>query len=677
MHEQCLMDLEKFFVDGRWWAGSYGNQFANKPKPEFNKIWKSVQRVVGDINDLELNAVIASNSSDATDDDAELLQKRWRHDFHASYGAEASEQATMEAVVGGIGCVKMTTRHEDEENPDDDEQYVCFEPVYSACSTVFFDVGALSKDKHDARFGWHVVNVNRRAIEEEYGLDVVSFAAEPFINDLPVMGGKDAYVAHYWEVVEKTITTYDFTEMMDGNYYSITTGDGIKDNQGNKVTRDGLKLMMEDYATYMEMDGIMDAKPPTSKRKVKMVEYALMDGEKFLVKSKTPFKRVPLFPRYGYWAMINGFEYFCGEVRKKTDTEMFNNMIGSSMMQIASKDQVPKPEYAPEQIQRFASQRASADNDNVPFLMSDPIKDKNGNILLAGPISVHQPPAIGTGLQAANQYLELNTQQHNGSGQTTTPSNTSAMAIQQVNDRNDDCYLPMVKNVCYAIRAQCDAWIPTAQYIYFSNQRRLRVEEHDGNYSMINTLEMGESEDGVYGPFVNSGRGRYTVVVRTGQSYKDEQAQEFEQSLQIAQMVGSQTEVGQMAALTAVINTSGEGSYYARTIARYRQIDMMMQMGIPNLEPQNEDEEQYIQNKIAQMQQAQQQQDPMQQMAQAEMIKAQADQAKIQVDMYNAESKRIDTNTNAMKAGVEAQLKQQDQVLRMWEKRYMATRNGR
>ncbi|MEL7477278.1 MAG: portal protein [Pseudomonadota bacterium] len=668
MREECLKDLECFFIDNKWWAGNYGVQFKNKPRPEFNKIWKAINRVVGDICEMELNAIIVSNSDEATDEDSELLQKRWRNDFNASDGAEASEIATMEAAIGGFGCTKMVSKFEDEENPNPERQYLCSEIIHSACTHVFFDAASIRKDKADSRYGWQLIRTNRKAIEEEYGKSVTPFAGEVFIatdNAINYRDNKkDLILAHYWEVVEKKLTTYDFSAMVP---LKITTGDGIKDEFGNKYTREDLKEMRDDYKEQIGED------VPTTKRKIKCVEYALCDGEGYLEKAKTPFKRVPLFPRYGYHTVINGNEYYCGEVRKRRDTEMFQNMYGSTMMEIMAAPQIPKPEYLPEQIAAHAAERSRADIDNAAFLLSDPVTDANGNITHMGPIGYSQPPQMGTGLQAAGAFLEQNTAEHNGMGSATVPANTSASAVQAVNERQDDTYTPMVRNTMHAIKAQCEAWIPAAQAIYFSNQRKIRVEEADGNYAQVTTLEMKQMDDGSYGPYGNAARGRYSVMIKQGQSYKDTKAAELEQNLQIVQAMGTDTPVGQMASLQLVLSTTGEGTYFSRKIARFQQMEMLMGMGI-DPEPQNPEEEQYIQQKMQQMQMAAQSQQETPEMvaaraqeglAQAEMIKAKNAEDKNKISLIDAETRRIDVVADAEAKGIELQRKDLESKMKL------------
>ena len=289
--DNCLKDMERFYIN--FWDGAYGDKFKNKPKPQFNKLWRSINRIASDINDMELNAVIVSNSHEATDDGAELLQRKYRNDWQNSDGPEASEIATMEACVGGFGATKWVAKYEDEENPDPDRQYLCAEIVNSACTSVFFDAGSNRKDKGDSRWGWHIIRTNRKAREEEFGVDIVSFfdahkSSGVISNAVERQTEKDIYLAHYYEVIEKKLRVHDFTAL---NGIKITSGDGIKDEAGNSYTREDLKEIREIYAEEIGEDA------PVIEKVVKYVEYALADGEKYLTKpQRTPFKRVPYLP---------------------------------------------------------------------------------------------------------------------------------------------------------------------------------------------------------------------------------------------------------------------------------------------------------------------------------------------------------------------------------------------
>lgn len=671
-YDACSEDRQKFYITGAWWQGSHRKQFKNRPKPEFNKLWRPINRLIGDINDMELNSLIISNSDEATDEGAELLQKRWRNDFQSSEGIEASENANSEAIIGGFGCVKVVSKYEDEEDPDEDKQYLTMEIVQDASNSVRFGAEAIRKDKSDAIRAWHVIKGNNEAFKKQFNVDrIVSFPVDSpgFYNVERYSEDKDTYLAHYYEVIEKNLTEYDFSPMYDdGTELKITAGDGIKSTDGRKFTRDELKEMRAIYAEEMGEE------PNTRRYKTKYVMYALADGEKYLTKpQKMPFKRVPLIPRYAYYTLLEGEEYFCGEIRKQLDHEMFHNYFGSALMQIMAKPQVGKPEYLREQIAKHAQQRARDDIDNLPYLVSDPVRDGNKNIVHMGPVAQHQPPQIGSGLATAGQFLQQGLQEFASSGQTTVPSNASGEAIQQVNERQDDTFLPIVKNILHSIKGACECWIPAAQTIYFSNQRRLRVMEVDGKYGQITTMEMMETNDGRYGPYGNTTPGRYAVRVEQGEAYKDQRTAERETNLEMLQYVGTDTEFGQLIAMNAMTLTNGEGGDMMRRVARFKMLDTMIAMQIPfdpkTIGDMSEEEIQYVQVRSQQIQQQQQQalaeqQAVLQQTAiaegQARLMEGQAalqneqnDAVKNQIAYEKLQNDRIKLGIDARKAGAD------------------------
>lgn len=643
-NRSCLEDYEFATVSGAMWKGSYSKQFENKPKPEINLIFSAINRVLGHKQRLEMNAKIVSNSDEATDKDADLLQSRWRNDFQSSEGTEALNNSDQEAFFSGFGAFKLVSKYEDEEEPDAEKQYLCIEPIYSAASSVVFGP-SIKKDKSDCKQAWHIIRTSRKEVEEEYGVDVTSINAQVDWFDWDTDTEKDIYLAHYYEVKERTLTDYIFGD------YVVTTGDGIKDSNGDKISRD-------DLATLRELEP-----HETKKRKTKYVEYALMSGDKYITKpQKMPFKRVPIIPQYGYYQVINGIEYYCGEVRKRRDPQMFFNTYHSSLMEIMAAPQVEKPEYTPEQIARHAGERNKADIDNAAFIMSDPVKNPDGSIAHIGPIGRQTPPQIGTGLAAAGQQLQSNLIEMAGAGQSSVPSNAAADAIKQVNERQDDSFQPLMQNSMAAIKAACEIWLDAAKVLYFSNKRSLRVQAEDGSYSQVETMGYDYNENGEFGVFKNTAKGRYTVQVKTNESYKSKKEAELETTLKMLQFADTNSPQGQMLLNQAIISTTGEGGARARMVAKYQIIDTMLAMGL-DPQPENDEETQYIQNKIQQIRQ-QAQQDPniilAQAEAQARINEGQAalqnevnDANANQIKMYDSETKRIDVMTKAQKAGVD------------------------
>jgi hypothetical protein len=261
---------------------------------------------------------------------------------------------------------------------------------------------------------------------------------------------------------------------------------------------------------------------------------------------------------------------------------------------------------------KHGGQRARADIDNLPFVMSDPIKNPDGSIAHLGPIGKQTPPQIGSGLAVAGQALESNLLEMGGAGQSTLPSNAAADAVRQVNERQDDTFQPLIQNSMSAIKSACEAWIDAAQVLYFSNPRKLRVQALDGSHSQLETMQYMVDDEGNYGPYKNSARGRYTVQVKIGESFKSKKEAELDTTLKMLQFADSGTPQGQILLNQAILSTTGEGGARSRRIAQYQIINNMLALGI-DPQPKDDDEKQYIQQKIQQMEQAQnqQQEDPV------------------------------------------------------------------
>jgi hypothetical protein len=637
-----LADFEFAFISESQWAGSYADNFQNKPRPVFNKIARYINRVIGQKQRLAINARIISASNEATDEDAEVLQSIWRNDQNRGDGAEARENADLEAFTCGMGAIKLTTRFEDEENPDNDRQMLQTEEILSAVSSVFFNAGAIKKDKSDAKQGWHLVRANRRELEEEFGVSIASYPqsiCQTYYFDWNVDSTKDVYVAHYYEVSERKVTEYVF-DINGAEFYVKVVGGKRTDAEGNEIDKKDFEELVKDKDIDFEV----------TNRKEKVVEYALLSGDQFLIKPrKTVFKEIPIKVQYGYHIVINGVSYWWGEATLLRDPQLYFNSYMSAMMQIMSESQISRPEYTPEQIARYANQRTKLVQDNPNFLMSDPIKNKDGSIAHLGPVAQHQPPSIGTGLQASGQQLESLLAEIGGTGQSTVPANVSADAITQINQREDDTYQTLFQNSMHNTKALARCWIPAAQKIYFSNPRQLRALAEDGSYSQIETLAFGVDDNGDIGNVRNKALGKYDVEVKAGESYQSKKEAEKAGNLEILQFTDTATPKGQMVLNNVILASTGEGTADLKRIARFENIQIMLSMGI-DPQPKTDEERQYIQQ--LQQQQANQGQQP-----DPNMILAESEaQARIMEGQAALQNEQNDAQANQIKAG-ELQLK--------------------
>lgn len=666
-NRQVLDDHEFANVPGAQWKGSDLKQFKNKPKPENNKVAHAVNRIVGQFMRLEMNAKIITKSDDSSDEDAELLQGLWRNDFSSSDGIFAINSAADEAFTGGFGAYRLVSKYDDEENPDDDHQHVELESILSAASCVVFNAGALRHDKRDAKQGWILVRANREELELEYGKNFSGFNQAVTWFDWSMDGTKDVYVAHYYEVVEKKITIFDF-----GGGVTVTK-DGTKytDDQGLDVTKEELAQLLE-FNDYERKT-----------KKIKYCEYALISGNKILEKPRrTPFKAIPIIPQYGYHTVINGIEYYCGEVARQRDPQRFENMGFSSMMQIMASPATEKREYLPEQIERFKHMHSNMNIDDYAYLLSDPVYDENDKIIQMGPVGIQAPAQIGTGLASAMQYLQQANAEQAGTGQSTLPANVSAAAVQQVNDRQDDSYQKLFENAMHSMKACCEVYVDAAQLLYFTNERTVRTKAEDGSYSRVKTMQYDTDEEtGNYGPYKNSARGKYDVVVTIGESHKSKKEAELATNKEMLQYTDTNSPKGQLILNNAIMATTGEGGADLRRIARFENLRIMADMGI-DPQPKTDEEKQFIQNYMQQKQQQMQMQMQQQQQMQEQTIVAEGnarlmegqaaimneknDAVKNQIEMEKVKNDRAALMVKAQEAGVKIEGMQIDNQIKVF-----------
>ena len=584
---QAVEDLRFAFVAGAQWDGSDSEMYKNRPKFENNTTAIAIQRIHGQYQRANFGIKVIPNSDESTDMDAEILTAKYRDDFIKSDGIEADSNAALEAFTCGFGATLWTNKYENEETPNQNRQYLCSEPVYSACSSVVFSANALRKDKADAEKAWLLVRANRKYIEEEYQETVCSYPT--LISDnfgWNRDSTKDIYLAHVWEVTEKTFTDYIFPL----SQLKITVGNGdIIDQEGNSIDRE----ILNELKDIEEFEVI--------KRKVKFIEYSFQHGDGYLIRpKKTPFKRVPLIPRYGHYCVINGIEHWFGEVALKRDPQRFGNMLYSALGQIASQNQITLNEYLPAQVNRHKDAFQNKDIDNPPYILTDPAELPDGSQAI-GPVGTHQPPAIGSGLQAAIQINQGIKAEQEGSGQSTVPANTSAKAIQQVNERQDDRYQALFQNQMYSIQAGARVYIPAAQELYFSQSRNIRLIGQDGSSSNIQTMQQGLSPDGDnYGPYQFSARGDYEIQVNMDEAYKDKKTRELQEAMQLLQYVDSNSAEGQMIVNQAILASTADSAKNIRKIARTNIIDIMLSKSL-QIQPENEEEAKYIQKKQEEM----------------------------------------------------------------------------
>jgi hypothetical protein len=99
----------------------------------------------------------------------------------------------------------------------------------------------------------------------------------------------------------------------------------------------------------------------------------------------------------------------------------------------------------------------------------------------------------------------------------------------------------------------------------------------------------------------------------------------------------------------AIISTTGEGGDRARKVATYQMIDSMLAMGL-DPDAETDEEKEYVQRKVEQMQQQAQNPQP-----DAAMVNAQAEMKKGEADLLEQQNRQAEMQLTATKIQADAQ----------------------
>lgn len=173
--QQCLEDRRFYSIAGAQWEGHLGDQFANKPKFEVNKIHLAVIRIINEYRNNRISVNFVSKDGSKNDDLADTCNGLFRADEQDSGAEEAYDNAFEEAVGGGFGAFRVRACEEDDEDEENEKQRIRIEPIFDADSSVFFDLDAKRQDKADAKFCFVLTSMSVDAYKEEYKDDPSSW----------------------------------------------------------------------------------------------------------------------------------------------------------------------------------------------------------------------------------------------------------------------------------------------------------------------------------------------------------------------------------------------------------------------------------------------------------------------------------------------------------------------
>jgi len=554
---QCLQDRRFYSIAGAQWEGPLGDQFANKPRFEVNKIALSVQRIFNEYrnNRIAVNFI----SKDGTEDDslADTCNRLYRADQQDSSAQEAYDNAFEEAVGGGFGAWELRPVYEDEEDPENEYQRIRIEPIYDADSSVFFDLEAKRQDKADATRCFVLTSMTRDAYKEKYNDDPATWPKEIYQYEFDWCTPDVVYVARYYRVEMVTDTVITF-EMVDG------TEQKYKQSE-----------LSDDDVEKLEAIGARETRRRTIKRK--RVRLYIMSASRILDDvGYIAGSCIPVIPVYGKRWFIDNVERCMGHVRMAKDAQRLGNMQRSKLGEIAALSSVEKPIFTPEQIAGHQVMWSKDNLENYPYLLVNPVMGPDGNMQAGGPVaytkSAQIPPALAGLLQVTEQDLkDMLGNQEQGDR---IVSNVSGRAVEMVQQRLDMQSFLYISNFSKASQREGEIWLSMAQDIYVESGRKMKGLGDQGELSSVELMK--PAIDPATGEIVSENdlsRARLDVVSSVGPSFTSQRAA-IVRGLTGMMAITQDPQTQSVLQAMAIMNMEGEGLKEAREYFRRKLVEI-------------------------------------------------------------------------------------------------------
>lgn len=616
--KQALSDRRFAIIRGAQWEGQYafgevdddGNPVdTGSPRMEVPKFYRPIRRVIGEYRNSRKTVDFRPKGADASRREANMLDGLYRADENDSpSGASAGyDNAFGEGIHGGFGAWRYRTRWEDESDEKNEHQRIGIEPVYDADQRVFFDLDAQNQDKSDARYAFLLTPMTREAFEAKYPKhDEATFAGKLSWQYDWVLGDT-VTLAEYYVIEDKGVTRRTYRNL------------GTEEER----TEDESRLTeLRDDDTTLEDELLQTGWEFIRERKVKrqrVRKYLLSGAEVLKDEGYIAGPNIPIVPFYAERSYVDGIERSRGMVRPVIDPTRIYNVLVSNLTEAASGPSEDTPIVAPEQIQGLETIWADRKIKRPAYLPLRPIVNNDGEVVQSGPLGSIPVAPVSPNTAALIQVAgtDIMTLLGDEDRPQTVPSNTSAQAIELVQDEGDVADYLWRDNFGLAMQRGGAIWLGMASELYVEEGREMVSLDEEGKQTLVKLAEPATDEDGAQFRKNDLTTGRYDVVVDVGPATKTRRDATVRALLGIAQVA---TTAGQQswaagALGIALLNMDGEGIDGLRNAVRKDGLSAGW------VEP-NEEEAAAIKaaNENAQP-------DPQQQLIQAAAMQAQAEAA--------------------------------------------------
>lgn len=554
---QCLQDRRFYSVTGAQWEGPLGDQFAKKPRFEFNKVHLAVIRIINEYRNNRITVDFVPKDGTPDDDLADVCDGLYRADEKACTADEAYDNAFEEGVGGGFGAWRLRAEYEDEDDDENEQQRVRIEPIFDADNCVFFDLGAKRQDKSDAKRCYVLTPYPRKAYEAEFDDNPADWPRDITQQEFDWATPDIVWVCELYRIEEDSEVVHFF--------------------RGLDEEADDMRVPAADLAEDPEMRGELEAmgfREVRQKRiKRRRVHKYLMSGGKVLEDCGfLPGKCIPIVPFFGKRWVVDGIERCMGHVRLAKDAQRLDNMVKSWLAEMAARFDIEKPIFTPEQIAGHALMWAQDNVEKFPYLLINAITDENGQRMAAGPIGYTKapnlPPAMAALAQIAEQALSdlLGNQQ---AGEQLQP-NLSGKAVELIQNRLDMQVFIYMSNLAKAMKRSGEIWLSMMKDLIVEKERRMKTVDANGQAaSVVMNRAAYDAEKAEEYVENDLGKANFEVDVDVGPSSSSRRAATVRALTGMMQLT-QDPETLQVLNGLAMMNMEGEGISEARDYFRQK-----------------------------------------------------------------------------------------------------------
>lgn len=557
---QCLEDRRFYSIAGAQWEGSLGEQFANKPKFEVNKIHLSVIRIINEYRNNRITVDFIPKEGAENDKLADTCDGLYRADEQDSCAEEAYDNAFEEAVGGGFGAWRLRAEYEDDSDPEDERQRIRIEPIFDADSTVFFDLNAKRQDKSDAKRCFVLTSMHVQAYKDEYGDDPTTWPKDISKSEFDWAPNDVVFVAEYYRIEEKK-EMVQVWQSIDGEETRYKEQDFIDDPELEaKLAAIGSKMVREKQI-----------------KSRKVHKFILSGGRVLEDCGYIAGTCIPIVPMYGKRWVVDNVERCMGHVRLAKDAQRLANMQRSKLGELSALNSVEKPIFTPEQMAGHQTMWAEDNVKNYPYLLINPITNADGAEMPAGPVGMTKPPMIPPAMAALLQITEQDMQDLLGNqqaGEQLQP-NISGKAVELIQNRLDMQTFIYMSNMAKAVKRSGEIWLSMAKDVLVEQGRKMKTVGTQGELGKVELLRPMLNDEGETETENDLSKAKFDVAVDVGPSSSSKRAATVRALTGMASITEDQ-ETKQVLGAMAMLNMEGEGISEVRDYFRKK----LLRMGV-------------------------------------------------------------------------------------------------